>query len=81
MAELLHKVPHLRGKFSPFGRRHPLASQALCLDPSEGKELPQELHPPICRVITIQVMAVPQVSPPHEYAVRPLLESEQHMMG
>ena len=76
----LHEVFHFCGKFWSFRRRDPLTSQALSLDPTEGQELSEKSHPPICRIITIQVMAVPQVSPTHKYTVRTLLKGKQDMV-
>jgi len=35
----------------------------------------------VCGVITVQVMAVTQVSPTHKHAVHPLLEGPQDVVG
>jgi hypothetical protein len=76
----LHKIFHFCGKFWSFRGRDPLTSQALSLNPTKGQQLPQKFDPSICRVITIQVMAVPQVSPTHKYTVCSLLKGKQDVV-
>jgi len=80
ITKFLYKVFHFCSKFWSFRRRDPLTPQALSLDPTEGQQLSEKSDPPICRVITIQVMAVPQVSPTHKHTVCALLEGEQDVV-
>jgi len=68
------------GEFRPFRRGNPPGAQTIRLDPAECQELSQKTDPLVGCVITIQVMAFPEVSPAHKNAVYPLLEGPQDMV-
>jgi len=74
------KIPYLRGEFRRLGGRDPCCPQPTLVQAVEGKQLSEEADPFSGGVITIQVIAVPDVSTAHEQPVHPLLESEQHVV-
>jgi hypothetical protein len=51
------------------------------MDSDEVQKLLQKSHPFLGHRITLQVMAVANVSPSYEYAVDPLLKSFDHVVG
>ncbi len=76
----LCKVLHLCCKLRSLCRRDPFGSQALLFNSTESKQLLEKTDSFICCVITIQVMTVPQVSPPYKDPVHTLLKSKQDMV-
>jgi len=54
--------------------------QTLFFYSTEGKQLFEKLNPFIGRVITVQVMAFTQISPPHKNTIHSLLKSKKDMM-
>ena len=75
-----NEVPDFRGEFRSLSGRDPGSAQALLIQAVEGKQLLEEANAFAGGVITVQVIAVPDVSAAHEQAVHPLLECEQHMV-
>jgi hypothetical protein len=75
-----HKILDFVGELRPFRGGDPLHPQALRFDAAEGQELLQKPYPLVRRVITIQVMAVTEVSAADENAVHALLEGAQQVV-
>lgn len=80
MSNLLHKVGDYLGKPGTFGGRHPLEIEPIRVHAVEVKQFSHESYSLHSHVITVQVMAITDVSPAHEDAVRALLESLQDLM-
>ena len=74
------EVLDFRGELRCLGGRDPCGPQPSLVQPVEGEQLPEEADPLAGGVITVQVIAVPDVSAAHEQAVHPLLEGEQHVV-
>lgn len=68
-------------KLRRFGRGHPPGPDPFLFNTAEIQHLGQDSHPFFSRIITIQVIAFPQVSAAHKNAVNPLLKTAQQMMG
>jgi len=79
-ADLLDKLSHYSRIPGAFSGRDPFQFQALRVNPLEFQELPHECHSLYRHVITIQVMAVTDVSPAHKDAVSAFLESLQDLV-
>ena len=78
--DLLDKISDNLGKARAFSRRNPFEDKPLRIDSRKLKELFHESHSFHRHVITVQVMAVPDVSAPHKDAVRPFLKGLQYLM-
>ncbi len=70
---------HLR-KSRAFGRGYPFELEPLGIDPGKLQELFHKSHSLHRHVITVQVMAVSDVSPAYEDAVRTLLKGLEDLM-
>ncbi len=79
-SEGIHKVPDLGGKFRSFSRRNPFGAKPLLLYSTESQQLLQKLHSLFGRIITVQVMAVSEVSPTDVDTVYALLKRPQDMV-
>jgi hypothetical protein len=68
-------------KLGGFRGRDPFQPQPVLLEPRKSKELLHHCQTLGGHVITVQVMAVTDVSATHEDTVRTLLKSLQKMVG
>jgi hypothetical protein len=75
-----NKVPDFRCEFRSLRGGDPGGAQAPLVQAVEGEQLLQEANAFPGGVITVQVIAVPDVSAAHEQAVHPFLEGEQHVV-
>ncbi len=69
------KVLQLMYELRCFGGGYPPRPQSILLDSTKTEKFFQQPYTLIGREITIQVMTVTEVSPTHEDAVHPFLES------
>jgi hypothetical protein len=78
--DLFDEISDNLGKTRAFSRRNPLEDKPLRIDSRELEELFHESRSFHRHVITVQVMAIPDVSAPHKDAVRPFLKGLQYLM-
>lgn len=75
-----NEVLDFRCEFRRLSGRDPGGAQAPLVQAVESKQLLKEADALPCGVITVQVIAVPDVSAAHQQAVNTLLEGEQHVV-
>jgi hypothetical protein len=79
-ANLVHEFGNHLCKAGPLRGRYPFEVQPRGIDTGEFQDLPEKRNPFYRHVITIQVMAVSDVSPAHKDAVRSFLKGLQNLV-